>query len=133
MVWNEDQTKNKDIIRRRQRFGIIGKAAEEKEDQEMLKRQQLHEQCQLHDLSQVIDHLGRHCFAPDDSLVSKSTYYDLQHAIYSEAIAMVEDYHQGWGNPPQLYETLEHLMITAEAAQKLRLLLLSKDGDIHDE
>ena len=44
----------------------------------MLKRLQLHEQCQLHDLSQVIDHLARHCFAPDDSLVSKSTYYDLQ-------------------------------------------------------
>ncbi|XP_040363335.1 AUGMIN subunit 4 isoform X1 [Rosa chinensis] len=115
----------------------------------MLKRLQLQEQCQLQDLSQVIDHLGRHCFAPDDSLVSKSAYYDLQlareemcrerlryleaMAIYSEAIAMVEDYHQGWGNPPQLFETLEHLMITAEAAQRLRLPLLSKDGDIHEE
>ncbi|KAM5585578.1 AUGMIN subunit 4-like [Rosa sericea] len=115
----------------------------------MLKRLQLQEQCQLQDLSQVIDHLGRHCFSPDDSLVSKSAYYDLQlareemcrerlryleaMAIYSEAIAMVEDYHQGWGNPPQLFETLENLMITAEAAQRLRLPLLSKDGDIHEE
>lgn len=30
------------------------------------------------DVTQVIDQLERHCLAPDGSLISKSTYYDLQ-------------------------------------------------------
>ncbi|CAI9787817.1 unnamed protein product [Fraxinus pennsylvanica] len=121
------------------------------------------------DVSQVIDQLERHCLAPDGSLISKSTYYDLQlareemckerqryleaMAIYIEAIAMVEEYqqaisvanlggirdvqglypHLGLKNSPQVYETLEHRMVVAEAAQKLRLPLISKDGDIHEE
>ncbi|BBG98970.1 hypothetical protein Prudu_008508 [Prunus dulcis] len=74
-------------------------------------------------------------------------------AIYGEAIAMVEEYQQAVSvanlggirdvqglylqsdlkNPPQLYETLEHRMIVAEAAQRLRLPLISKDGEIHEE
>ncbi|KAJ4833029.1 AUGMIN subunit 4 [Turnera subulata] len=121
------------------------------------------------DVSQVIDQLERHCLAPDGSLVSKSAYYDLQHAreemskerlryleamaIYCEAIAMVEDYQQavsvanlggirdiqglypqlGLKNSPQVYETLEHRLVVAEAAQKLRLPLISKDGEIQEE
>ncbi|CAN6570723.1 unnamed protein product [Malus baccata var. baccata] len=116
------------------------------------------------DLTQVIDQLERHCLAPDGSLVSKSAYFDLQlareemsrerlryleaMALYSEAIAMVEEYQQavsvanlggirdlqlGLKNPPQLYETLEHRMIVSEAAQRLRLPLISKDGEIHEE
>ncbi|CAA3020016.1 AUGMIN subunit 4 [Olea europaea subsp. europaea] len=121
------------------------------------------------DVTQVIDQLERHCLAPDGSLISKSTYYDLQlareemckerqryleaMAIYIEAIAMVEEYQQaisvanlggirdvqglypqlGLKNSPQVYETLEHRMVVAEAAQKLRLPLISKDGDIHEE
>ncbi|XP_050381897.1 AUGMIN subunit 4 [Argentina anserina] len=114
------------------------------------------------DLTQVIDQLERHCLAPDDSLVSKSAHYDLQlareemckerlryleaMALYSEAMAMVEEYHQavsvanlggsrdlGLNNSPQMYETLEHRMIVAEAAQRLRLPLISKDGEIHEE
>ncbi|KAL2483740.1 hypothetical protein Fot_45218 [Forsythia ovata] len=121
------------------------------------------------DVIQVIDQLERHCLAPDGSLISKSTYYDLQlareemckerqryleaMAIYIEAIAMVEEYQQaisvanlggirdvqglypqlGLKNSPQVYETLEHRMVVAEAAQKLRLPLISKDGDIHEE
>ncbi|XP_060209147.1 AUGMIN subunit 4 [Lycium barbarum] len=74
-------------------------------------------------------------------------------AIYIEATAMVEDYQQalsvanlggirdvqgvysqlGLKNPPQVYEALEHRMTVAEAAQRLRLPLISKDGDIHEE
>ncbi|XP_058001339.1 AUGMIN subunit 4-like [Hevea brasiliensis] len=124
-------------------------------------------------VSQVIDQLERHCLAPDGSLVPKSVYYDLQlilsisreemsrerlryleaMAIYSEAIAMVEEYQRAvlvanlggirdihglypqlsLKNPPQVYETLEHRLVVAEAAQKLRLPLISKDGEIHEE
>ncbi|GLT62078.1 hypothetical protein SLA2020_347430 [Shorea laevis] len=74
-------------------------------------------------------------------------------AIYCEAIAMVEEYQQavsvanlggirdvqglypqlGLKNPPQVYETLEHCLVVAEAAQRLRLPLISKDGEIHEE
>ncbi|WVY95380.1 hypothetical protein V8G54_034468 [Vigna mungo] len=74
-------------------------------------------------------------------------------AIYSEAIAMVEEYQQaisvsnlggirdtgnlypqlGLRNTPQVYQTLEHQMVVAEAAQRLRLPLISKDGEVHDE
>ncbi|KAJ7963818.1 AUGMIN subunit 4 [Quillaja saponaria] len=129
----------------------------------------LHEQNLPADVSQVIDQLERHCLAPDGSLASKPLYNDLQlareemcrerlryleaMAIYSESIAMVEEYQQavsvanlggmrdtqglypqfGLMNPPQLYETLEHRMVVAEAAQRLRLPLISKDGEIHKE
>ncbi|XP_073158228.1 AUGMIN subunit 4 [Henckelia pumila] len=121
------------------------------------------------DVNQVMDQLERHCLAPDGSLISKSAFYDLQLAreemykerqryleslaIYLEAIAMVEEYHQansmanvgsirdvqglylqlGLRNSPQVYETLEHRMVVAEAAQKLRLPLISKDGEIHED
>ncbi|XAR56688.1 hypothetical protein NMG60_11037263 [Bertholletia excelsa] len=121
------------------------------------------------DVTQLIDQLERHCLAPDGSLVSKSTYYDLQlareemsrerlryleaMAIYCEAIAMVEEYQQavsvanlggirdvqglypqlGLKNSPQVYDALEHRLVVAEAAQKLRLPLISKDGEIHEE
>ncbi|KAJ4725099.1 AUGMIN subunit 4 [Melia azedarach] len=74
-------------------------------------------------------------------------------AIYSEAIAMVEGYQQavsvanigglrdvqglysqlGLKNSPQVYETLEHRLVVAEAAQRLRLPLISKDGEILEE
>ncbi|KAG6634606.1 AUGMIN subunit 4-like isoform X1 [Carya illinoinensis] len=71
-------------------------------------------------------------------------------AIYCEAIAMVEEYQQavsvgnlrdiqglypqlGLNNSPQVYKTLEHRMMLAEAAQKLRLPLISKDGEIHED
>nr|POE65390.1 augmin subunit 4 [Quercus suber] len=74
-------------------------------------------------------------------------------AIYCEAMAMVEEYQQavsvgnlggirdvqglypqlGLINSPQVYETLEHRMVIAEAAQKLRLPLISKDGEIHED
>ncbi|XP_059664754.1 AUGMIN subunit 4-like isoform X2 [Cornus florida] len=74
-------------------------------------------------------------------------------AIYCEAIALVEEYQQvvtvanlggirdvqglypllGLKNSPQVYEALEHRLVVAEAAQKLRLPLISKDGEIHEE
>ncbi|KAK6149287.1 hypothetical protein DH2020_016812 [Rehmannia glutinosa] len=121
------------------------------------------------DVSQVMDQLERHCLAPDGSLISKSTYYDLQLAreemckerqryleslaVHIEAMAMVEEYQQavsvanlggirdvqglypqlGLKNLPQVYEALEHRMVVAEAAQRLRLPLISKDGEIHEE
>ncbi|KAL4335688.1 hypothetical protein GQ457_07G013440 [Hibiscus cannabinus] len=120
------------------------------------------------DVIQVIDQLERHCLSPDGSLLSKSSYYDLQlareemsrerlryleaMAIYCEAIGMVEEYQQavsvvnlggirdlqglypqGLKNSPQVYETLEHRLAVAEAAQRLRLPLISKDGEIQEE
>ncbi|KAL5984205.1 AUGMIN subunit 4 [Asimina triloba] len=69
-------------------------------------------------------------------------------AIYCEAIAMVEEYQQaanlggslqglyphfGLKSSPQVYESLECRLVVAEAAQRLRLPLLSKDGEIHEE
>lgn len=71
-------------------------------------------------------------------------------AIYCEAVGMVEEYQQalsaggirdghglypqlGLKNSPQVYEALEHRLIVAEAAQRLRLPLLSKDGEIHEK
>ncbi|XP_062168910.1 AUGMIN subunit 4 [Alnus glutinosa] len=70
-------------------------------------------------------------------------------AVYCEAIAMVEEYQQavsvrgdvqglypqqlGLNNSPQVYKTLEHRMVIAEAAQKLRLPLISKDGEVQED
>lgn len=74
-------------------------------------------------------------------------------AIYCEAMAMVEEYQQavsvanlggirdvqglypqlGLKTSPQVYEALEHRLVVAEAAQRLRLPLISKDGEIHEE
>uniref|UniRef100_A0A251V8E8 HAUS augmin-like complex subunit 4 n=1 Tax=Helianthus annuus TaxID=4232 RepID=A0A251V8E8_HELAN len=74
-------------------------------------------------------------------------------AIYCEAIGMVEDYQQavsvaniggirdtqglhsnlGLKNSPQVYEALEHRLVVAEAAQRLRLPLISKDGEVREE
>ncbi|OIV92073.1 hypothetical protein TanjilG_08746 [Lupinus angustifolius] len=129
----------------------------------------LHAQNLPADVALVVDHLERHCMAPDGSLISKPLFNDLQlareemcrerlryleaMAIYSEAVAMVEEYQQaisvsnlgairdtgglypqlGLRNSPQVYETLEHQMVVAEAAQRLRLPLISKDGEVHTE
>nr|XP_008365005.2 AUGMIN subunit 4-like isoform X4 [Malus domestica] len=113
--------------------------------------QQLQGQNLPPDVAHVVDQLERHCLAPDGSLGSKSAYYDLQlareamcgeriryleaMAIYGEAIAMVEEYQQGLkhSSEAELYETLEHRMIVAEAAQRSRLPLVSKDGEVHEE
>ncbi|KAJ6724591.1 AUGMIN SUBUNIT 4 FAMILY MEMBER [Salix viminalis] len=69
-------------------------------------------------------------------------------AIYCEAIAMVEEYQQqgvsmanlggirdvqSSNNSHQVYEILEYRLVIAEAAQKLRLPLISKDGEIHEK
>ncbi|MCL7040319.1 hypothetical protein MKW94_009285 [Papaver nudicaule] len=74
-------------------------------------------------------------------------------AIYCEANAMVEEYQQaisvgniggirevqglypqiGLKCSPQVYESLEHRLVVAEAAQRLRLPLISKDGEVHEE
>ncbi|XP_048429241.1 AUGMIN subunit 4 isoform X2 [Pyrus x bretschneideri] len=113
--------------------------------------QQLQGQNLPPDVAHVVDQLERHCLAPDGSLGSKSAYYDLQlareemcrervryleaMAIYGEAIAMVEEYQQGLkhSSEAELYETLEHRMTIAEAAQRSRLPLVSKDGEVHEE
>ncbi|KAF5478911.1 hypothetical protein F2P56_005433 [Juglans regia] len=71
-------------------------------------------------------------------------------AIYCEAIAMIEEYQQavsvanlrdvqglypqlGLNNSPHVYKALERRMFLAEAAQKLRLPLISKDGEIQED
>ncbi|KAL1831479.1 hypothetical protein ACET3Z_001130 [Daucus carota] len=74
-------------------------------------------------------------------------------AVYCEANAMVEDYQQalsvaslgstrdiqslypqlGLKSSPQVYETLEHRLTVAEAAQRLRLPMISKDGEVNEE
>uniref|UniRef100_A0A0D6QQZ6 AUGMIN subunit 4 n=1 Tax=Araucaria cunninghamii TaxID=56994 RepID=A0A0D6QQZ6_ARACU len=74
-------------------------------------------------------------------------------AVYCEAVAMVEEYQQavsvanlggirdlqtlfsqlGLRSSPQVYEALEQRLVVAEAAQRLRLPLLSKDGEIPEE
>lgn len=70
-------------------------------------------------------------------------------AIYCEATAIVEEYQPavsgrgdvqslypqqlGLSNSPQVYKTLEHRMVIAEAAQKLRLPLISKDGEVQED
>lgn len=74
-------------------------------------------------------------------------------AVYIEAVGMVEEYQQalsvlsiggirdfqshhpqiGLKAPPQVYEALEHRMTVAEAAQRLRLPLISKDGELQDD
>ncbi|GJT63990.1 hypothetical protein Tco_1015470 [Tanacetum coccineum] len=35
--------------------------------------------------------------------------------------------------PTRVYEALEHRLVVAEAAQRLRLPLISKDGEVHEE
>jgi HAUS augmin-like complex subunit 4 len=74
-------------------------------------------------------------------------------AVYCEAVAMVEEYQQavsvanlggirdlqtlfsqlGLRSSPQVYEALEQRLVVAEASQRLRLPLLSKDGEIPEE
>ncbi|KAL1103116.1 hypothetical protein V6Z11_D05G414800 [Gossypium hirsutum] len=114
------------------------------------------------DVIQVIDQLERHCLSPDGSLISKSAYYDLQLAreemsrerlcyleamVTTKAMAMVEEYQQAisvanlggirdiQGFYPQLglKNSPQHRLVVAEAAQRLRLPLISKDGEIHEE
>lgn len=70
-------------------------------------------------------------------------------AVYCEALAMAEEYQQSLSSAnlgsgrdysqqglkcsSQVYEALEHRLVVAEAAQRLRLPLISKDGEIHEE
>ncbi|KAI3986676.1 hypothetical protein MKX01_014214 [Papaver californicum] len=79
-------------------------------------------------------------------------------AIYCEANAMIEEYQQAisvgniggirdvlglypqlglkcspQGNSNKVYESLEQRLVVAEAAQRLRLPLISKDGEVHEE
>ncbi|KAL7186551.1 hypothetical protein ACSBR2_028311 [Camellia fascicularis] len=63
---------------------------------------------------------------------------DYQQAVSLASLGGIRDlqglYPQlGLKNSPQVYEALEHRLVVAEAAQKLRLPLISKDGEIHEE
>ncbi|KAL6554014.1 AUGMIN subunit 4 [Orobanche minor] len=91
-------------------------------------------------------------FAREEMCKERQRYLEAL-AVYIEAIAMVEEYQQavsvanlggirdvqglypqlGLMSSPQVYETLEHRMVVSEAAQRLRLPLISKDGEIHEE
>ncbi|KVH96990.1 hypothetical protein Ccrd_000912 [Cynara cardunculus var. scolymus] len=86
--------------------------------------------------------------AQEEMSIERLRYLETM-AIYHEAIGMVEDYQQavlvanlggirdthglhsslGLKNSPQVYEALEHRLIIAEDAQRLRVPLISKDGN----
>ncbi|KQJ92942.1 AUGMIN subunit 4 [Brachypodium distachyon] len=112
------------------------------------------------EVAHLVEQLQRHHLAPDASLLSTSAHSDLLQAreevaaerarylealaVYAEAMAMVEEYQHataagsaGAGKKlncsPQVYESLEHHLAVAEAAQRLRLPLLSQDGEVHEE
>ncbi|TVU13062.1 hypothetical protein EJB05_46737 [Eragrostis curvula] len=109
------------------------------------------------EVAHLVEQLQRHHLAPDASLLSNSAHADLLQAreevaaeralylealaVYAEAVAMVEEYHAAGGAgagkklncSPQVYESLEHRLAVAEAAQRLRLPLLSQDGEVHEE
>ncbi|GJN18819.1 hypothetical protein PR202_gb06021 [Eleusine coracana subsp. coracana] len=87
-----------------------------------------------------------------DEVASERALYLEALAVYAEAVAMVEEYHAAGGAgagkrlncSPQVrflscirallvYESLEHRLSVAEAAQRLRLPLLSQDGEVHEE
>ncbi|KAM0890267.1 hypothetical protein ACQ4PT_027099 [Festuca glaucescens] len=96
------------------------------------------------EVAHLVEQLQRHHLAPDASLLSSSAHSDLLQAVYAEAMAMVEEYQHataagsaGAGKKlncsPQVYESLEHHLAVAEAAQRLRLPLLSQDGEVHEE
>ncbi|MED6216176.1 hypothetical protein PIB30_005056 [Stylosanthes scabra] len=100
------------------------------------------------EVKHVIDQLERYCMAPDGSLTSINLYNDLHlareemsrertryleaMAIYSEVVAMVENYHES-SNSSQVHKILEHRMAVAEAAQRLRLPLIAEDGKLHEQ
>jgi len=74
-------------------------------------------------------------------------------AVYSEGVALVEEYQHalsvanvggirdlnsvfdqlGLRSSPQVYDALEQRLVVAEASQRLRLPLLSKDGDVPED
>uniref|UniRef100_A0A7I4B7A9 Uncharacterized protein n=1 Tax=Physcomitrium patens TaxID=3218 RepID=A0A7I4B7A9_PHYPA len=74
-------------------------------------------------------------------------------AVYGEAVALVEEYQHalsianvggirdlntvfdqlGLRSSPQVYDALEQRLVVAEATQRLRLPLLSKDGDLPED
>lgn len=87
-----------------------------------------------------------------EEMSKERTQYLEAMAVYSEAIRMVEQYQQamsvgnhggskdiqnlyshGLSCSAEVYDSLEHRLIVAEAAQRLRLPLISKDGEIHEE
>uniref|UniRef100_A0A453MYU3 Uncharacterized protein n=1 Tax=Aegilops tauschii subsp. strangulata TaxID=200361 RepID=A0A453MYU3_AEGTS len=111
-------------------------------------------------VAHLVEQLQRHHLAPDASLLSSSAHSDLLQAreevaaerarylealaVYAEAMAMVEEYQHATAAgsagaakklncSPEVYESLEHHLAVAEAAQRLRLPLLSQDGEVHEE
>ncbi|XP_010276096.1 PREDICTED: AUGMIN subunit 4 [Nelumbo nucifera] len=88
-----------------------------------------------------------------EEMLRERLHYLEAMAIYCEAIGMVEEYQKAVSVAslggisdvhglypefdlkisPQVYESLEHRLVVAEAAQKLRFPLLSKDDEIHEE
>ncbi|KAM3309578.1 hypothetical protein ACQJBY_030693 [Aegilops geniculata] len=112
------------------------------------------------EVAHLVEQLQRHHLAPDASLLSSSAHSDLLQAreevaaerarylealaVYAEAMAMVEEYQHATAAgsagaakklncSPEVYESLEHHLAVAEAAQRLRLPLLSQDGEVHEE
>ncbi|KAG9146743.1 hypothetical protein Leryth_005072 [Lithospermum erythrorhizon] len=86
--------------------------------------------------------------AREEMMKERQRYLEAM-TVYVEAMSMVEEFQQsvsvanlggirdmqglGLTSSPQVYETLEHRLMVSEAAQRLRLPLISKDGDIYEE
>uniref|UniRef100_A0A251ULL5 Putative HAUS augmin-like complex subunit 4 n=1 Tax=Helianthus annuus TaxID=4232 RepID=A0A251ULL5_HELAN len=89
----------------------------------------------------------------DLQLAREEMFRESLRYLEAMAIGMVEDYQQAVSvanlggirdrpglhsnlslkNSPQVYEALEHRLVVAEAAQRLRLPLISKHGQVHEE
>ncbi|KAI3780793.1 hypothetical protein L2E82_10784 [Cichorium intybus] len=63
---------------------------------------------------------------------------DYEQAVSVANLGGIRDTHVlhtnlGLKNSPQVCEALEHRLVVAEAAQRLRLPLISKDGEVHED
>ncbi|XP_074590432.1 AUGMIN subunit 4 isoform X1 [Curcuma longa] len=115
------------------------------------------EQLERHCLAPDGSYVSKSSFAElqlaREEMLRERTCYLEALAVYGEAISMVEEYqqtvfggnlggvkdipgpysHLGQKCSPEVYDSLEHRLAVAEAAQRLRLPLLSKDGEINEE
>ncbi|KAK8935402.1 hypothetical protein KSP39_PZI013215 [Platanthera zijinensis] len=115
--------------------------------------EQLERHCLASDGSYVSKSSYSELHLAREEMSKERTRYLEALAVYCEAIGMIEEYqhavsaaNHGGGRDqqalypqfgltcsPQVYESLEHRLAVSEAAQRLRLPLLSKDGDIHED
>ncbi|KAG0479552.1 hypothetical protein HPP92_009966 [Vanilla planifolia] len=113
--------------------------------------EQLERHCLAADGSYVSKSAYSDLLAAREEMSRERTRYLEALAVYCEAVALIEEYQQELSavnlgvrnhqtlhsklglSSTQVYESLEHRLAVAEAAQRLRLPLLSKDGEIQEE